>query len=406
MHLTDLQDRPSVATPEFLDAHAREVLSFYHPACIDPRGGFHQYFLPDGQPDRANRQRHLVSSARLTLNFAVAARHFGDATLLDAARHGVAFLRSDHHNARTGGYAWIIDDGRVVDGDNQAYGIAFVLMAYARAFQAGVAEAGPLVAETFHFMEQCFWQERHALYADTRSADLMHLDGYRGQNANMHACEALIAAFEATGERRYLDRAHRIAHQLTVTLAWRTGGRIWEHYDADWHQDFSYNQHDPDNKLRPWGYQPGHFAEWAKLLLFVHQHDPQPWLLDRARSLFDEAMATGFDELHGGLYYSVAPDGTPCSTGKYSWVQAETIAAAAFLASALGNGHYWCVYHQLWAYVQDHMVHGQLKYWHRNLTRDNQPSVDVVALGRTDYHAIGACIDVSALLRRRRAAAQ
>jgi mannose/cellobiose epimerase-like protein (N-acyl-D-glucosamine 2-epimerase family) len=255
-------------------------------------------------------------------------------------------------------------------------------------------------------MEQCFWQERHALYADTRSADLMHLDGYRGQNANMHACEALIAAFEATGERRYLDRAHRIAHQLTVTLAWRTGGRIWEHYDADWHQDFSYNQHDPDNKLRPWGYQPGHFAEWAKLLLFVHQHDPQPWLLDRARSLFDEAMATGFDELHGGLYYSVAPDGTPCSTGKYSWVQAETIAAAAFLASALGNGHYWCVYHQLWAYVQDHMVHGQLKYWHRNLTRDNQPSVDVVALGRTDYHAIGACIDVSALLRRRRAAAR
>ena len=391
---------PDVMTPSFLDEHARSVLSFYFPACIDPAGGFHQYFRPDGEPERSNRQRHLVGSARLTISFAVGARHFGEPGLLEAARHGVDFLRSAHFNPATGGYAWILDNGQVRDGDNQAYGIAFVLMAHARAAQAGVQAARPLVAETFDFLERHFWEDGASLYAETRSADLQRLAPYRGQNANMHCCEALIAAFEATGERRYLDRATRIAHQLTVTLAQRTQGRIWEHYDAHWQQDFNYNKGDPNNKLRPWGYQPGHFTEWAKLLLQIHHHAPDAWLPARAKDLFDQAMAMGFDAQHGGLYYGVAPDGSICSSGKYSWVQAETIAAAAALAATLGDGMYWCVYRQLWSYVLTHMVDEHFKYWHRNLTRENEVYVDPVAMGRTDYHSFCACVDVSELLRR------
>lgn len=390
---------PDVLTPDFLDEHARSVLSFYYPACIDPAGGYHQYFRPDGEPERENKQRHLVSSTRLTINFAVAARHYGEPGLLEAARHGVAFLRAAHLNPVTGGYAWIIDRGTVIDGDNQAYGIAFALMAYARALEAGVSEARPFIAETFDFLDRHFLEEDKSLYAETRSADLQQLSPYRGQNANMHCCEAMIAAFEATGEARYLERASRIARQLTLVLAERTGGRLWEHYDTAWQQDFGYNKGDPSNKLRPWGYQPGHFTEWTKLLLMIHRHAPQPWLLERAKALFDEAMAIGYDAGHGGLYYSVAPDGTICGPGKYSWVQAETIAAAAFLAQALNNGLYWCVYRQLWSYALTHMVDARLKCWHRNLTRENVVYTDAVAMGRTDYHSFCACIDVSNMLR-------
>ena len=214
--------------------------------------------------------------------------------------------------------------------------MAFVMLAYAHAFKSGVAEAREWLAETFDLAEKHFWEPAAELYGDEARADWTLLP-YRGQNANMHACEAMIYAYSATGERRYIERAETLANAITRRQAALANGLIWEHYHQDWSVDWEYNLHDKTNIYRPWGYQPGHFAEWAKLLLFVHQHDPQPWLLDRARSLFDEAMATGFDELHGGLYYSVAPDGTPCSTGKYSWVQAETIAAAAFLASALGD---------------------------------------------------------------------
>ena len=388
--------KPDYLTAEFLDKHARAVLSFYFPACIDRHaGGFHQYFMPNGEPDRENKSRHLVSSCRLAINFAVAARHFGDQDFLVAARHGLAFIREAHRNPSTGGYSWIIEKGAVIDGDNQAYGIAFVMMAYARALEAGVTEAHAYITETFEFLERYFWEEQHSLYAETRSADLAQLSAYRGQNSNMHCCEALIAAFDATHERKYLDRAIRVARQLTVVLTADTDGRIWEHYTDTWSHDFAYNKGDSQNKLRPWGYQPGHFTEWAKLLLRINRHAPRLWLVERARQLFDRAMNIGYDARYGGLYYAVAPDGLICGDGKYSWVQAETISAAAFLGSVTNDGMYWCTYRQLWSYVMENMVDHRLGCWHRNLTRDNFVITDAVAMGRTDYHVFCACIDIS-----------
>ena len=46
-----------------------------------------------------------------------------------------------------------------------------------------------------------------------KTADWTQESSYRGQNANMHACEALIAAFEATNEQKYLDRALAICQE-------------------------------------------------------------------------------------------------------------------------------------------------------------------------------------------------
>ena len=397
-------------TPAFLDAQARSILSSYHPACLQALpGGFYQYFHPDGSPDRSNQQSHLVSCARMTINLAVAARHFGDPGYLAAAQQGLSFLRAAHRDPASGAYAWIVDrsqpaGSQVLDAQVHAYGLAFVLMACARAHQAGVAGALEQLDETCAFMDRHLWEDAHGLYADELTSDLSHKLPYRGQNANMHCCEALIAAFEATGQAHHLQRALRIAHHLTVKLASCTQGLVWEHYSADWQHDFDYNRHDLTNKLRPWGYQPGHLTEWAKLLLTLYRHEPHDWLLSRAQALFNDAMRLGYDSEHGGLVYSVAPDGLVCNDAKYSWVQAETIAAAAFLADALQQGLYWSVYRELWAYVLRHMVDGQLKCWHRNLTRSNQAFHDTVAMGRTDYHAIGLCIDVSQLLRQRAAA--
>jgi mannose/cellobiose epimerase-like protein (N-acyl-D-glucosamine 2-epimerase family) len=78
--------------------------------------------------------------------------------------------------------------------------------------------------ETFELMERRFWEPAHGLYADQASADWSQLDPYRGQNANMHACEALLAAFEASGEIHYLQRAETLlAH--TSPCARRAGRR-------------------------------------------------------------------------------------------------------------------------------------------------------------------------------------
>ena len=82
------------------------------------------------------------------------------------------------------------------------------MLAYAKALEAGIEEARAHLDETWQLMERHFWSEGDGLYRDEISADWTIVSPYRGQNANMHSCEAMLAAYEATGDAKYLDGPH------------------------------------------------------------------------------------------------------------------------------------------------------------------------------------------------------
>ncbi|QLG88846.1 AGE family epimerase/isomerase [Chitinibacter bivalviorum] len=385
-------------TRSFLLDHIRHTLSFYDPRSVDPNGGFYHYYLDDGTIYDA-KTRHLVSSTRFVFNNAMAWLQFGEPQYQERVRHGIAFIRDVHRNADTGGYAWVVRDGQAVDATNQCYGLAFVMLAYACALRCGVEEARGLLAETYDLMEQRFWLPEHGVYASEASAD-WHLDPYRGQNDNMHGCEAMLAAFEATGDKRYLQRAQLLAHNFTQRQAALTGGQVWEHFRTDWTPDLEYNKGDRSNIFRPWGFQTGHQTEWAKLLLILDRHDPQPWHLQRARELFDAAMASGWDAQHGGLIYGYDLAGAPYDEDKYFWVQAESFAAAALLAERTGEEKYWQWYDKIWAYSWEYFVDHQYGAWFRILSPANQKiDNEKSPAGKTDYHTMGACYEVLNVLK-------
>ena len=338
----------------------------------------------------------VVSSTRFVFNYAMAWRRFGDPAHQEAVRHGVAFLRAAHRNPATGGYAWLLGPGNMVlDGTNHCYGLAFVVLAYAKALEAGIPEARHHLAETWDLMERHFWSEADGLYRDEISADWATVSPYRGQNANMHSCEAMLAAFEATGEARYLDRAECLARRVTIDLAGKADGLVWEHYDQHWNVDWDYNRDDPKHLFRPWGYQPGHQTEWSKLLLILARHRPADWLLPTSRHLFDTAMQRAWDAELGGIFYGFAPDHSVCDADKYFWVQAESFAAAALLATATGEERYWGWYDHIWDYSWRHMVDHQYGAWYRILDHRNEKYSDEKSpAGKTDYHTMGACYEV------------
>jgi mannose/cellobiose epimerase-like protein (N-acyl-D-glucosamine 2-epimerase family) len=392
---------PTPPAPDFhrrdvLLKHVRHTLDFYHPRAIDPSGGFYHFLKDDGSVFDAHT-RHLVSSTRYVFLWAMAARHFPDTpAYLDNTRRAVEFLRKVHRNPTTGGYAWQLSwkDGKaeVLDATNHCYGLAFVLLAYAHATMAGIVEAREWLNETFALMEARFWEPAAKLYADEASAD-WKLSPYRGQNANMHATEACLAAYEATGEERYLERALQVATSVHQKLAAQTDGTmIWEHYTRDWAVNWDYNKNDMSNIFRPWGYQPGHFTEWARLLLAIEQHRPLPWLIEKAEALFEIAFSRAWDEKYGGLYYGFGPDFSICDDRKYHWVQCESMATAAVLGKRTGKADYWRWYDALWEYSWRHWVDHEHGAWFRLLTRENVNTTDEKSpAGKVDYHTTGAC---------------
>ncbi|WP_211474343.1 AGE family epimerase/isomerase [Collimonas humicola] len=390
--------------PAFLLQHVRDTMRFYHPRAIDATGGFYHFFKDDGSI-YDSETRHLVSSTRFIFNYAMAYRQFGDPAYLDAVRHGVAFLRDVHWDAQLQGYDWTLSwkNGRkqVLDPTRHCYGLAFVLLAYAHAMMAGVASAEEWLYQTYDLLEQRFWEPHAGLYADEASAG-WQLQAYRGQNANMHMTEALLAAYEASGDTRFLDRADMVARHITVRQAALSNGLIWEHYHPDWTVDWDYNKEDSSNIFRPWGFQPGHHAEWAKLLLILERHRPQEWLLPRAIELFDAGMDAAWDMECGGIYYGFAPDGVICDQDKYFWVQAESFAAAALLAQRTGKHRFWDWYDHIWQYSWRHFIDHQHGAWFRILTRDNRKYSDEKSpAGKTDYHTMGACYEVLGALQQK-----
>jgi mannose/cellobiose epimerase-like protein (N-acyl-D-glucosamine 2-epimerase family) len=389
---------PDFRSVDFLRSHIAHTMAFYHGRAHDPAGGFFHYFRDDGTVyDRAHR--HLVSSTRFVFNYAMAAREFQQAEYLDEARWGLRYLREVHRDSASGGYAWTVRDGVPEDRSQQCYGVAFVLLAYSTAVKAGISEAAPWIDETWDLLEQRYWDPQARLYRDEASYDWTFSD-YRGQNANMHMCEAMLAAYEATHAQRYLDRALLLAQRMTVDQAALADGLVWEHYDRDWQVDWKYNLDNPKHLFRPWGFQPGHQTEWAKLLMLLDRTTGAAWCKPTAAKLFDRAVEHSWDAVNGGLAYGFAPDGKVCDDDKYFWVQAESLAAAARLAAGTGESRYWDWYERLWAYSWEHFVDHEHGAWYRILdARNRKYSDEKSPAGKTDYHTMGACYDVLAVLR-------
>jgi mannose/cellobiose epimerase-like protein (N-acyl-D-glucosamine 2-epimerase family) len=389
---------PDFHSPDFLRGHIAQTMAFYHPHAIDPAGGFFQYFKDDGTIyDR--HHRHLVSSTRFVFNYAMAFIEFGNPDYLEATHHGLRYLRDVHRDPRSGGYAWTIRDGVPEDRTNHTYGVAFVLLAYSTALKAGVTEAAAWMDETWQLLELRFWDAEAGLYRDEADAE-WRFSSYRGQNANMHMCEAMLAAYQASDEPRYLERALTLADHMTRRQAAKADGLVWEHYDSAWNVDWEYHHDNPKDLFKPWGFQPGHQTEWAKLLmilepLLLERGREENWLLPTAMHLFDTALARAWDTTNGGICYGFAPDGSVCDDDKYFWVQAESLAAASLLHARTGLAVYDDWYMKLWAYAWENFVDHEYGAWYRILTGDNKKIDDEKSpAGKTDYHTMGACYEV------------
>ena len=385
---------PDFKSASVLEKHIQTTLAFYQPNVFDKDGGFFQHFRDDGSIYDADT-RHLVSSTRYVFNYAMAARHFKDNSLLPWVEHGLKYLESAHRQPESQGYIWLISKDGVEDATNHCYGLAFVIVAGSTALLAGVEAGRKTLESAWDLMEAHFWDAEAGLYRDEANADFSVVGEYRGQNANMHSCEAMLWAYEATGETRFLDRAGLLASNITQRQAAKADGLVWEHYDANWEVDWEYNKDDAKNLFRPWGFQPGHQTEWAKLLLILNRHRPMDWLIPRAKELFDRALESSWDAENGGINYGFAPGGSVCDGDKYFWVQAESFAAAALLAKATGDAKYTEWYEKIWEYSWEHMVDHEYGAWYRILTQDNQKFDDLKSpAGKTDYHTMGACYEV------------
>lgn len=73
----------------------------------------------------------------------------------------------------------------------------------------------------------------------------------------MHAVEAFLIVYDVTHDRKWLDRALRIASVIIHDVARKGEYRVNEHFDTNWNPIRDYNIDNPAHRFRAYGGTPG-----------------------------------------------------------------------------------------------------------------------------------------------------
>jgi mannose/cellobiose epimerase-like protein (N-acyl-D-glucosamine 2-epimerase family) len=378
-----------------LDVEGRRLLAFARHAAMDGVG--FGWLDARGAIDPAQGV-HTWITARMTYVFALATLR-GEPSALNLAGHGVTSLLSGPLRDRehAGWFGSVTDSGSPRSLAKLAYDHAFVVLAASTAVAAGVPDAETLLDDASTVFDQHFLDAAGRV-VDNCPRDFSAAETYRGANSSMHTVEALLALGDVRSDPSRHRAALAIAEHLIHQVAVGRGGRLPEHFDADWVPLPDYNADHPDDPFRPFGVTPGHLFEWSRLLLQLEAVLPEPpgWLLTDAQLLFRVATEIGWSvDGHPGVVYTTDWDDRPVVRSRMHWAHAEAVAAAAALAARTGGDDYAAWETLWWRFIADHFVdepEASAANWHHELDADNRP-VSRTWSGRPDvYHAYQALL--------------
>lgn len=213
-------------------------------------GGFVDRLHPDGRAD-ALAPRRVFVQARQIYCFATAAAVGWYPDGREIALRGLEYLlaKAKGPDGRPGFVHTLTPDGGVLDPLRDTYDHAFVLLALASVF--GLDRDAQLRAEIdalLGFLDQQL-RSPHGGFLEGAPASMP-----RRQNPQMHLFEAMIAAFDATRDAVFQQRAGDFFALFLANLYDRQNRVLGEYFEEDW------------SRIEPVSVEPGHQAEWVWLL--------------------------------------------------------------------------------------------------------------------------------------------
>lgn len=353
---------------------------------FDPAAqAFYERLQPDGSPDIKADVRVRVQARQIFVYaFAQDLGWYGSGGTL--AEQALAFVeRVAEHPAA--GFAHLLDfRHKVIDGRRDLYDHAFFLLGYAWCYRAcGMKSALQKAAALTGYLDDVLGSDK----GGWREGD--YPAAYRRQNPHMHMLEAFLALHDASGERRWLDRAERIVLLFEKHFYEAGRGLLLEYFADDWTPL-------PGEKGNV--VEPGHMMEWVWLLRWYESRARRP-LSHFADTLYDKARALGTAAGSGLLVDEIGADGRVLNASKRCWPQTEYIKAAIAQARA---GRHECEAHAAEAidrlfryYLDDVTMPG--------LYLDRRDADDAIIPGpvpaSTLYHLIVAAAEAAAYCKER-----
>jgi mannose/cellobiose epimerase-like protein (N-acyl-D-glucosamine 2-epimerase family) len=369
------QDRAWVV--EFLDRD----LSLWREHADTPSGLFDPY-LDRQWRHHTDGPRTLVTQCRLIYNFARAFERSGDQSYAGLSHRGLDALMRFFRAPDGDGWAWSCrGDGTVLDDTYDAYGHAFVILAFSTA-AATLSETRyrDLAMDTWAFMQRRF-RDRHGGLVWHINRDGQIVDDVRSQNPMMHTFEALLELAPMDDSGAVRTDARQIWRFLQARMP--APGSLPEWYDPDWR---------PLSTGERAIVEVGHVFEWAFLLSQASALVPEDDLVGLGRRLLTFGMRSGYDDGEGGIYSRVDYDGRLLERRKGWWEQCEAIRAMQRYVARHGATEIADPLQQSLAFVRRHYVDDVYGGWYETPPgMGGEPSLAKGNAYKLDYHVVNMC---------------
>ena len=304
------------------------------------RVGF-AFLRADGHVD-LGRPLDARISARMTHVFALAQMRGieGAAHLVD---HGLAALTGPLRGPGGSWYAEVVPTSEtsatpVPRSVLSQRAQSAMIGATAAALMVGHTEAGTLLADLEKDQDRRWWDPNVGAVREEIDPATGARSPLRRLSTNLDTAQSYLAAWEATGNRVWFDRARSII-RLVGEIAARSGFALPDLFDEEWRPLPPTSDQPPLELIRPADTLPGLGFKAARLIGQIHAilthmgETPGPWMLDTAVSLYECAHADGWtDDGIGGIVYTLDATGVVVAPERMHWVVCEAASAARVLA--------------------------------------------------------------------------
>ena len=341
-------------------------------------GGFVERLDSEGRADRAAPRRVRVQ-ARQIYCFAKAAQMGwypkGREIALKGLEHLLKTAKSP--DGQPGFVHILAPDGSVVNPLRDTYDHAFVLLALASVYALDrdpqiLAEISSLTS----FLDSKL-RSPHGGFLEGLPASMP-----RRQNPHMHLFEAMIAAFDATHDPAFQNRAGELFSLFLASFYDKQRHVLGEYFEDDW------------SRIEPVSVEPGHQAEWVWLLKGFERITGCPTAQYRSELL---ASALCYRDSTGCLVDEGDADGIIKKRSRRCWPQTEiakawTAQAEAGELGAAGEARDALL--RLYRHYLQHPVNGG---WYDQFDGDGRSLVDHIPAS-SFYHVLIAIAEAERVL--------
>lgn len=337
-------------------------------------GGFLEELSPEGGVTACNFKRVRVQ-CRQVYAFSHAAV-LGWAPGNDLARLGYDYLvaralQSDGSWAKT-----LSGDGRVIDPTPDLYDLAFVIFAMAWRYRSsGDAQALAHAHATLDFIQRNMRASHGGFLSKLPD------NGVLLQNPHMHLTEACLAAFEASGDERFLDQARSLVELFESKLF--DGVTLGERFAPDWRRLTS----EAGRAL-----EPGHHFEWPWILAQFQRLTGQD-VTGYANALIAFGERFGVDERSRAVFDTVRDDGLILQGASRAWTNTERIKGWLALYELTGRDPRANVAESVNLLFDRYFANSKPGLWVDRFDRDGAPMVEEVPASIV-YHILLAFTEV------------